>query len=119
MRRKHYIYSGNRMHSHVEEIRTYCLVLKSNFILDVNRIFSIMSFSKNLVSISKILSYVFSLNFIGTSFHLFKDNVNVGDVILDDVLFKFHLNSNCDYNILTVHGDIGIKHSVINEKSSM
>ena len=80
------------MHSHMEVLATYSLVLRFGFVLDIERTFYISTFSKNFVSISKLLLYGFSLSFIGTSFHLLKNNVMFGDGILDGGLFKYHFN---------------------------
>ena len=68
----------------METIRTYRLVLRFGFVLDLERIFYVPSFSRNLIAISRLLPYGFSFNFVGTSFHLIIDNVIVGDGILDD-----------------------------------
>ena len=43
------IYSGNKMHSHVEAIGTCNLVLSSGFILNLVKIFYIPSFSRSLI----------------------------------------------------------------------
>ena len=38
---------------------------------------------------------------------------------MDDGLFKLFLNPTFDYNLMTMHGDIGIKRSVLNQKSTI
>ena len=58
----------------------------------------------------------FSINFVGTSFHLLKDNIVVGDGILDDELFRLYLNPSLNYILTTMHGNVGIKRGVINVK---
>ena len=86
------IYSGNKMPSHVEAVGTYKLVLNSGFVLDLDKTFYIPSFSRNLVLVSRLLPFGFGFNFLGTTFHLLKDSVIVGDRILNDGVFKLHLN---------------------------
>lgn len=66
---------------------TYRLDLNFGFVLDLDKIFYITSFSRNLISVSRLLPLSFSFNFIGTSFHLFKNLIVVGGEILDDGLF--------------------------------
>ncbi|KAH9668656.1 Integrase catalytic domain-containing protein [Citrus sinensis] len=113
------IYSGNKMPSRVEAVRTYRLVLNSGFVLDLDKTFYIPSFSRNLVSVSRLLPFGFGFNFLGIIFHLLKDSVIVGDGILDDGMFKLHLNPTFDFNLMTMHGNIGVKRSALNEQSSM
>ena len=81
--------------------------------------FYVPSFSKNLISISRLLPYGFSFNFVGTSFHLVKDNVIISGSTLDNGLFKLDLNLSLNLSLTTMHGNVGIKRDVINEKSSM
>jgi len=50
---------------------------------------------------------------------LLKDNVIVGNGILDDGLFRLYLNPSLYYSLMTMHGNVGIKRSVINERSSI
>ena len=108
------------MCSHVEAVGTYRLVLRSGFVLDLERTFYVPSFFRNLIFVSRLLPCGFSFSFLATSLRLYKDNVLVGDGILDDGLFKLHLNFILDCSLTTVHGNnVGIKRGVINEKSSM
>ncbi|KAH9667906.1 hypothetical protein KPL70_021226 [Citrus sinensis] len=113
------IYSGNKMPSRVEAVGTYRLALNSGFVLDLDKTFYIPSFSRNLVSVSRLLPFGFGFNFLGTIFHLLKDSVIVGDGILDDGMFKLHLNPTFDFNLMTMHGNISVKRSALNEQSSM
>jgi len=113
------IYSGNRIGSGVEAIGTYRLILRFGFVLDFEITFYVPSFSKNLISVSRLVLYGFSFNFVGTSLHLLKDNVILGDDILNDGLFRLYLNPFLYYSLMTMHDNIGIKCSVINERSSI
>ena len=112
------IYLGNQISSHVEAVETYRLVLISVFVLNLENTFFVLSFSRNLISVSRLLPYGFSFKFVGISFHLIKDNVIVGDGILDNGLFKLKLNPSFNHSLTTIHGNVSIKRGVINEKSS-
>ena len=57
------IYSGSRMSSRVEAIGTCSLVLSSGFILELEKTFYVPSFSRNLISISRLVPLRFSLAF--------------------------------------------------------
>ena len=57
------IYLGNRMRSHVEAVGTYKLVLKSSFHLDLENTFYVPSFSRNLVSVSRLSRIGYQINF--------------------------------------------------------
>ena len=103
----------------MEAIGTYRLVLRIDYVLNLQRTFYVPSFSKNLISISRFLPYGFSFKFVGTSFHLVKDNVIIGGGTLDNDLFKLDLNLNLNHSLTTMHENACIKPGVINEKSSM
>lgn len=53
------IYSSSRICLHEEAMGTFRLVLKFVFILDLENIFYVSSFSRNLVSISKLINVGF------------------------------------------------------------
>ena len=113
------IYSRNRISSHVKAVGTYRLVLRFGFVLDLEITFFVPSFSRNLISVSRLLPYGFTFKFISISFHFIKDNIIVGDGILDNCLFKLYLNPSLNHSLTTVHGNVGIKSGVINEKYSI
>ena len=55
-----YIYSGSKISSHVEAIGTCSLVLSSGFIFELEKTFYVPSFSRNLISISRLIPLGFS-----------------------------------------------------------
>ena len=61
MRSEQCIFFGNKMHSHVEAIRTCSLILSSGFVLVLEKTFYILSFSRNLVFSCKTCTTWFSL----------------------------------------------------------
>ena len=113
------IYSGNQISSHVEMVETCKLVLRFGFVLDLERTFFVPSFFRNLILVSRLLPYGFGFKFVDISFHLIKDNVVVGDGILDNGIFKLYLNQSFNHSLIIMHGNVGIKRGVINEKSSI
>ena len=54
------IYSSNKMSLRVEAIGTGSLVLSSGFILELEMTFYVPSFSRNLISISRLVPLEFS-----------------------------------------------------------
>ena len=56
------------MSSHVQAIGTYSLVLSSGFILELEKTFYVPSFSRNLISISKLVPLGFSFSFSNSGF---------------------------------------------------
>ena len=56
-------YSGNKMYSRVEGVVTCSSVLRSGFIFNLEKTFYIPSFSRNLISASKLVPLDISFNF--------------------------------------------------------
>ncbi|PIN02037.1 hypothetical protein CDL12_25451 [Handroanthus impetiginosus] len=108
------IYSGNKMRSHVELIRTCTLVLSSGFVL---KTFYIPSFSKNFILVSRLVPLVFQFKFCRTSFKLIYDSNVVGVGTLSDSLFSIDMQNATTYT--NMHVRTSIKRYVINEDSSM
>jgi hypothetical protein len=48
------VYSGNKLFSHVEVVGTFRLILKTGYIIDLENVFFIPCFSRNLISVSKL-----------------------------------------------------------------
>ena len=98
-----YIYSGNKMRSHVEAIGTYSLVLSSGFILNLENIFYVPSFFRNLISISRVVPLGYSFNFYETSFNLFYKSNLVGNGTLSNGIFSINLQNDTTNNTMHVH----------------
>ena len=86
-----YIYSGNKMSSHVEAIGTCSLILSSDFILELEKTFYVPSFSKNLISISRLIRLGISFNFLDYGFSLSNKSKVIGYGTLSDDLFHIRL----------------------------
>jgi transposase InsO family protein len=108
---EHSILLGNKMGSHVEAIGTCYLILSSGFVLKLEKTFYVPSFSRNLISVSRLVPFEYSFTFSGSSFSLFYKSDCVGNGTLSDV---FTVNATYD----SMHVHTGIKRCVINEDSS-
>ncbi|PIN05917.1 hypothetical protein CDL12_21541 [Handroanthus impetiginosus] len=82
------IYSGNKMCSHVDLIGKCTLVLSSGFVLNIEKTFHLPSFSRNLLSVSRLVPLGFQSKFCGTSFNLIYGSDVVGDGTLSIGLFS-------------------------------
>ena len=81
------ILSGNKLGSPVEATGTSILTLSSDFILKLERTFYVPCFSRNLISISRLVPFGYSFNFKDTSFELFYNFECVGNEILSNGLY--------------------------------
>ena len=105
------------MSSRVEAIGTCILVLSSNFILELGKTFYVPSFSRNLISISRLVPLGFSFSFSDSGFSLSNKSEVIGYGILSDGLFHIQLQNDFTYN--SMHVIAGLKRFVMNEESSM
>ncbi|KAF7835869.1 Retrovirus-related Pol polyprotein from transposon TNT 1-94 [Senna tora] len=114
-----YIYSGNKMGSLVEAIGTCKLILNSGFVLILDRTFYVPSFSRNLISISKLVPLGYSFEFSNNMFKLFFKSNIVGNGTMSDGLFRVQLQDNTSYDTMHASNSIGIKRCATNENSFM
>ena len=96
------IYFGNKTHLRVEGVRTCSLVLWSGFILHLEKIFYIPSFSINLISISRLVPYGYSFQFLDKSLLLYFKFEIVGNDTLCEGLFSIDLQNDTTYNTLHI-----------------
>jgi hypothetical protein len=101
----------------VEAVGTCNLILSSNFNLVLEKTFYVPSFSKNLISVSRLAPFGLSFNFMDFGFTLVNKSGIVGYGDLRDGLYSIHLQNNAAYN--SMHVTSGLKRCVMNEKSSM
>ena len=101
------IYSGNKIHSHVEVVGICSLVLSSGFILNLKKIFYVPSFSRNLISVSRVVPLGYSFSFNETSFSLFYKSNLIRNGTLSNGLFFIYLQNDTTNNTMHVH--IGTK----------
>ena len=112
-----FIYSGNKMCSLVEAIGTCSLVLSSGFILNLGKTFYVPSFSRNLISVSRVVPLGYSFSFYETSFSLFYKFNLVGNGTFSNGFFSINLQNDTTNNTMHVH--TSTKRCVMNEDSSM
>ena len=101
----------------VEAISTCSLVLSSGFILELEKTFYVPSFSRNLISISRLVPLGFSFNFTDSGFSLSNKSKIIGYGALSDGLFHIQLHNDVTYN--SMHVTAGLKRCVTNEESFM
>ena len=111
------ILSGNKMGSHVEAIGTCILTLSSGFVLKLERTFYVPSFSRNLISVSRLVPFGYSFNFKDTSFRLLYNSDCVGNSILFDGLYRIFLKNNDTHSSMHIY--TSTKMCNINEDSSI
>jgi hypothetical protein len=105
------VYSGNKSYSHVEVVRTLTLILKSGYVLDLDNVFFIPRFSRNLISISKLDIVGFGFLFINSTFSIFMVEFCWWWKKIDG-LFKIDLDPNFENNCLSLYTNVGIKMSL-------
>ena len=62
------VLSSNKVGSHVESIETCRLVLDNGYVLDLERTFCVPSFSRNLISVSRLVPLGYSFKFSDYTF---------------------------------------------------
>ena len=69
-------------------------------------------FSRNLISVSRLVHFGYSFKFLETSVSLFYKSDYVGNGILSDGIYRINLQNNFTYDSMHVH--TGTKRCVIN-----
>jgi len=106
---------GNRVKAPVKAVGTYRLKLNIRHHLDLLETLYVPSLSRNLVSLSKLDVIGYSFNFGNGCFSLFKQNHLIGTGVLCDGLYKLKLDGLYAETVLTLHHDVGTRHSLVNE----
>ena len=104
------IYSENKMRSHVEVVGTCSLVLSSGFILNLENTFYVPSFSRNLISVSKVVHLGYSFSYYETSFNLFYKS-NLLEMV--HCLMVFSLSICKTIRLITLYMFILVKNDVL------
>ena len=78
------------------------LGLSSSFILKLKKTFYIPSFSRNLISVSRLVPLRYSFNFSDTSFNFYYKSNIVGYGTLSGGLFFLNLQNDATYNAIHV-----------------
>ena len=105
---EHNVLSSNKVGSHVESIGTCSLVLDNGYVLDLERTFYISSFSRNLISVSRLVTLGYSFKFSDCTFSLFCKSELIENGILSNGLFSINLQYN-----MVLHTHIGNKRCIM------
>jgi hypothetical protein len=103
----------------VEAMRTFRLILKFRFSMDLKNIFYVPSFSKIFISISKYYNISYGFSFNWNIFSILKNKIYIGDRTLINGLYKIDLDLTFKLNYLSMHVNSSIKRSKIDENPSM
>ena len=98
----------------MESIRTCSLVLDHGCVLGLEMTFFVPSFSRNLISVSRLVPLGYYFKFSDYSFSLFYKSELVGNGILSNSLFSINLQ----YNAAVLHTHTGNKRCTMNKDSS-
>lgn len=88
------------MRSHVEAIGSCRLNLESGFVFELNNVFFIPGFSRNLISVSRLIPLGYSINFNASGYDLLFKSTIVGNGVLNDGLFKINLSNTIPYSLM-------------------
>ena len=113
-----FVFMGNREKVPVEAVGTYRLILGTGFYLDLMDTFYVPSISRNLVSLSKLDVVGYSFKFGNDCFSLYKRTCLIGSDTLYDGLYKLNLDNLYAETLMTLHHNVGTKHSLVNECST-
>ena len=83
----------------------------------MERTFYVPSFSRNLISVSRLVPLSYSFNFSNTSSSLYYKSELIGNCTLSDGLFYINLQNNTTHDVMHVRA--GMKRCVVNDNSSM
>ncbi|KAG6639801.1 hypothetical protein CIPAW_10G127600 [Carya illinoinensis] len=112
-----WVFTGNKGRSQVVAVGVFRVILKSGHVLDLNNVFYIPEFCRNLISVSKLVIKGYSFLFENVM-TVFKNKIPVGSGTLVDNLFKLDIHPDFEENYLSLHS-VGIKRNLLNEKSSL
>ena len=112
-----YIFIGDGKKVEVEAIGIFRLLLKSGTYLDLNETFFVISFRRNLVSISILNKFGYSCSFGNNKFSLFQNSNLVGTGSLFYVDNLYILDTVASYHETLQLSTRGVKRKLTNENS--
>ena len=86
------------MHSHVTAIGTCRLKLGFGFVFELNNVFYIPKFSKNLIYASRLVPLGYSIKFNAFGFDLLFKSTIIRNGVLNDDFFKINLSNTIPHN---------------------
>ena len=110
---------GNKSEASIEAVGCFVLELSTDFKLILEDTIYVPTMSRNLISLSKLDSIGFSMNFGNGCFSLFKDNSIVGSGILENGMYRIELDKSFSNLLFTaLNSEIGMKRVRSNENST-
>ena len=113
-----FVFMGNRQKVLVEAVGTYRLILDTGFYLDLIGTFYVPSISRNLVSLFKLDVAGYSFKFGNGCFNLYQRTYLIGSGTLYDGLYRLNLDNLYVETLMTLHHNVDIKRSLVNECSA-
>jgi transposase InsO family protein len=113
------VYSGNKMRSHVKAVGTCRITLETGVILDLHEVFYIPSYSRNLISISKLDKFGYCFKFENSKLSIYRNAIEIGSASIYDGLYRLNVMIQTQESLNTVYALVGNKRSTINDKSYM
>ena len=113
-----FFFMGNKEKVPVEAVGTYRLILDIRYHLDLMDTFYIPSITRNLISLSKLHVVRYSFKFGNGCFSLFKCTFMIRSGTLYDDLYKLNLDNLYVETLMTLHHNVGTKHSLVDEQSA-
>ena len=111
---KQNVLSGNKVGSHLESIGTCSLVLDNGYVLALKRTFYIPKFSRDFISVSRLVPLGYTFKFIDCTFSLFCKSKLIRNGVFSNGIFSINLQYNA---VFRTH--IGNKRCIIDEDSSI
>ena len=102
-----------------EKLETVNLVSHTGYVLNLDKTFYIPSFSKNLLSVSRLAPQGFDFQFKDVSFLIIEDSVPIGSGKLTDGLYCLSLDPKCAHSLTTTHNNINNISVLKNHSSSL
>jgi GAG-pre-integrase domain/Integrase core domain len=102
----------------VAGVGTYRLITNTGCTLDLLYTLYIPTFSRNLISVSKLDNLGYAINFGSNCCYVCKDNCVIGNGILIDIFYKICLDDVFIQSLYTVHSKVGIKRANIDDNSA-
>ena len=113
-----YIFEGDVKKVEVEAVGIFRLLLNYGTYLDLNQTFFVLSFRRNLVSISVLDKFGYSCSFGNNKFSLFQNSNLVGTGSLSYVDNLYMLDTVASYHETLQLSTRGVKRKLTNENSS-
>jgi len=108
---------GNKEKVPVEVVGTYRLILDTGYHLALMDTFYVPSITRNLISLSKLDIVGYSFKFGNGCFSLFKRTFIIRSGTLYDGLYILNLDNLYAESLMTLHHNVGTKHSLVDERS--